>query len=121
MMKRRGWEMKLVLFFMVLASMMVVFTGCGGQKQTSQQQVAKPPPAQEQPKEQEPAKKEETPTTEKDKTKETTPSTPTPTASTPQVVKVESFPENGYVLVGGSVAFHVQLKSAGSAITGFAA
>ncbi|OGF56900.1 MAG: hypothetical protein A2Z21_07300, partial [Candidatus Fraserbacteria bacterium RBG_16_55_9] len=126
MMKRRGWEMKLVLFLLALAGVMVVLAGCGGPKQTTQ---VKQPPAQEQPKAPEtakttpPAPVEETkpPQTEEPQRGTGTPTTPTttPTASPPQVVKVESFPENGYVVAGGSAAFHAQIKST-SAVSGFA-
>ncbi len=132
MTKWRGWEMKLVLFLLTLAGMMVVLAGCGGQKQTSQ---VPQPPTQEQPKAPETAKKEEAPATkpeeraltseekipQEEKTKEPGAPTPTPTTPTgaPQVVKVESFPENGYVLVGGSAAYNVYLKST-SALSGLA-
>lgn len=114
MMKPHGWELKLSILVMALASVMVVLGGCGGKQQTSQ---VTPPPTQEKPKEPEtPKNTNTTPTTP---TNPTTPTTTTPSA-TLQVAKLESFPENGYVLVGGSAAFNVQVKNTGAAASGVA-
>jgi len=112
MKKRRGWEFKLVLFVMVLASVTIVLGGCGGKPQTSQVS----PPTTEKPKEPETPKNQGTtaPTTQPPATT-ATPSTPSENL---QAAKLQSFPENGYVLVGGSAAVNVQVKNAGAAVSG---
>jgi len=112
----RAWGMRLVL--VLILALIVGLAGCG--QKTSQ--VAQPP-AKEQP--QEEKAKEETPQPKPTAPKETEEMTQVeeqppeeaaaPEAARPfQVVKVESFPENGYVLVGGSAAFNVWVKGATS-------
>jgi ABC-type transport system substrate-binding protein len=130
MKRRRGWTRKLIFFWMVMASATLVLSGCGGQQQTSQSQPVAQPPAAEQPQGPDTAKepKDQAQLTPEEKSQPTEPkSTPagtptgttTPAANAPQLVKVESFPDNGFVAVGGSAAFNVSVRNAGSSSAGF--
>jgi len=125
MVNPRAWGTKLILVFII--SLVLGLAGCGGQKTS---QVGQPP-AQEQPQEEKTQEETPEPTATKGepeeatlveeeqpaKTTEEKPSEKPITealAKQIEVVKVETFPENGYLLVGGSAAFNVWVKVAGS-------
>jgi ABC-type transport system substrate-binding protein len=124
-MRRGVW-----FLFVLTAVLLVGLAGCGGQQQTSQAPEG-PPTAQEQPKEQpeetpsvseeegaqlvEEEKPSEEPSVRPEKGETALPAQPAATEEKPAatVVKAESFPENGYVVRGGSAAFTLWIKPTG--------
>jgi len=99
MIRSYGWWVRPIL---LLSAVIVVLAGCAGPKQQATLPEQEEPAAQEQVEEKvQEAVKE--PVTPKEEVEET--------AGPLRIVKVRSFPENGYVLVGGSAAFNVTVEA----------